>query len=136
MHVGTDIVHIPAFAAQLGTSGSTFKHVFTERELRDCAAKPSRESSLAARWAAKEAYVKAWSESLYCVPPVLGNVDFRDIEVVPDAFGRVAITLRGEVGKVGPPAQSLSVSHDGDYAVAVCVVGPQGGSFTGNLSTP
>ncbi|MCT2288193.1 holo-ACP synthase [Corynebacterium sanguinis] len=136
MHVGTDIVHIPSFAAQLGTPGSTFKQVFTERELHDCAAKPSRESSLAARWAAKEAYVKAWSQSLYGLPPVLDSVDFGDIEVVPDAFGRIAIALRGEVGKVGPPAQSLSVSHDGDYAVAVCVVGPQGGSFTGNLSTP
>ncbi|SDM13487.1 holo-[acyl-carrier protein] synthase [Corynebacterium mycetoides] len=123
MHVGTDIVHIPALGAQLATPGSTFDRVFTERELRDCAAKPQRASSLAARWAAKEAYVKAWSQSLYGSPPVLAEVDFRDIEVVSDAFGRVAIALRGEVAAAGPPAQSLSVSHDGEYAVAVCVVG-------------
>lgn len=124
MHVGTDIVHIPALAAQLATPGSRFTAVFTDRELRACAGKPDTAASLAARWAAKEAYIKAWSQSLYGSAPVLAPdaVDFAEIEVVPDAFGRVAIALRGEVARVGPAAESLSLSHDGDYAVAVCLV--------------
>ncbi len=124
MHIGTDIVHIPGFAAQLEVPGSRFAEVFTPRERRLCADKPDPAASLAARWAAKEAYIKAWSQSLYGRPPVLDpdGVDFSQIEVVPDAFGRVAIALRGEVARLGPPAVSLSFSHDGDYAVAVCVV--------------
>ncbi|WP_291313371.1 holo-ACP synthase [Corynebacterium sp. UBA2622] len=128
MHVGTDIVQVSAFASQLEVPGSRFASVFTERELRTCADKPDRVSSLAARWAAKEAYIKAWSQSLYGSPPVIdpGGVDFSEIEVVPDAFGRVAVVLRGEVSRLGPPAVSLSLSHDGDYAVAVCVVGEAG----------
>ncbi|QPK83680.1 holo-ACP synthase [Corynebacterium qintianiae] len=122
MHVGTDIVHIPGFAAQLNTPGSTFARVFTDRELRESAAKASPESSLAARWAAKEAYIKAWSQALYGSPPAVEDVDFRDIEVVSDAFGRVAVSLRGVLADAAPAAQSLSISHDGDYAVAVCLV--------------
>ena len=122
MHVGTDIVRISAFAAQLRTPGSTFERVFTERELRDCEAKACRDSSLAARWAAKEAYVKAWAEARFGSPPALAELDFREIEVCSDAFGRVAILPHGEVERHGPAVQSLSLSHDGDYAVAVCLV--------------
>ncbi|MEX3505011.1 holo-ACP synthase [Corynebacterium sp. LK2510] len=124
MNVGTDIVHIPSFADQLSTPGSHFTAVFTDRELRACAGKPDRAASLAGRWAAKEAYIKAWSQSLYGTAPLIApdTVNFADIEVVSDAFGRVAIALRGEVARLGPPAVSLSLSHDGDYAVAVCIV--------------
>lgn len=125
MYVGTDIVHIPGFAEQLAAPGSRFREVFTERELRTCAAKPNREASLAGRWAAKEAYIKAWSQSIYGAPPPIArdSVNFAEIEVVPDAFGRVAIALRGLLARVGPSAVSLSLSHDGEYAIAVCVVG-------------
>lgn len=122
MAVGVDIVHVPAFAAQLAVPGSRFRGVFTERELRDCAGKPDRDASLAARWAAKEAYVKAWGTARYGLAPEVDAVDFAQIEVVADAFGRVAIALRGALARVAPPAASLSLSHDGDYAVAVCEI--------------
>ena len=124
MHIGTDIVHIPQFAAQLDVPGSTFAAVFTSRELRDCATKADRAASLAARWAAKEAYIKAWSATIYGRPPLIdpAEVDFAEIEVLVDAFGRPAIALRGRVAELGPAAQSVSLSHDGDYATAVCLV--------------
>ena len=120
--MGIDIVHVPGFAAQLAIPGSLFDAVFTPRELRDCAAKPNRAASLAARWAAKEAYVKAWGTARYGSAPERAAIDFAEIEVVPDAFGRVAIALRGSLADVAPPATSLSISHDGDYAIAVCEV--------------
>lgn len=122
-YLGIDIVHIPTFAEQLELPGSRFAHVFTDRERRACAAKANPAASLAARWAAKEAYLKAWSNSLYGHPPVItaDEVNFAEIEVVADAFGRVVIALRGHMSTVAPQAASLSISHDGDYAVAVCV---------------
>lgn len=122
--MGMDIVHIPTFGEQLDYPGSRFAHVFTDRERRLCAAKANPAASLAARWAAKEAYLKAWSNSRYGQPPVMhiDEVNFAEIEVVSDAFGRVAIVLRGSIGRIAPPAAFLSISHDGDYAVAVCAV--------------
>lgn len=124
MHIGTDIVHVPSFVAQLAQPGTRFASVFTDRELRSCADKPDRDASLAARWAAKEAYLKAWSNSRYGTPPALAvdAVNFAEIEVLADAFGRVTIALRGELAAIAPPAASLSISHDGDYAIAVCLV--------------
>ena len=125
MHIGTDLVHISAFAAQLNHPGSTFSSVFTDRELRACSEKADRAASLAGRWAVKEAYVKAWSQSLFGQPPLIepGALNYAEIEVVQDAFGRLGIALHGDVDKQGPKAISVSMSHDGDYAVATVIVG-------------
>lgn len=124
MHIGTDLVHVPELARQMRLPGSTFTRVFTDREWRDCAAKPDTDASLAARWAVKEAFVKAWAAARVGHPPAIapGDFDFAEVEVVQDAFGRPAIQLHGRVGEVGPEALSVSISHEGDYAVAVVVV--------------
>ncbi|SQG65288.1 4'-phosphopantetheinyl transferase [Corynebacterium renale] len=120
---GIDIVHIPSFAAQLETPGSTFESVFSAHELRHAARYTGarRQEHLAGRWAAKEAFIKAWSQSLYGRPPVIAadRVDFSEIAVVADQWGRVAFRLAGEVAQlVDPKHVSLSISHDQDYAVA------------------
>ncbi|WIM67243.1 holo-ACP synthase [Corynebacterium breve] len=124
MHIGVDLVCISDFRTQLEVPGSTFEQVFTSRELRVAGGKPDRAEHLAGRWAAKEAFIKAWSQSLYGLPPVIepDRVDFAEIEVVADRFGRVAVQLHGAVAAVAPVAQSLSISHDGDYAMATCLV--------------
>ena len=87
---GIDIVHVPSFKDQLGVPGSTFQNVFSPMELRIAAGKPNRAQHLAGRWAAKEAFIKAWSQSLYGKPPVLAEDDVRwsEIQVTPDQWGR------------------------------------------------
>ncbi|WP_018296210.1 holo-ACP synthase [Corynebacterium lubricantis] len=124
MHIGVDLVCISEFRAQLAVPGSTFESVFSARELRVANGKPDRAEHLAGRWAAKEAFIKAWSQALYGLPNRIepDRVDFSEIEVVADRFGRVALELHGEVASVALPAQSLSISHDGDYAMAACIV--------------
>jgi holo-[acyl-carrier protein] synthase len=116
MTVGVDLVDVPGFAQQLEDSASAFvEHTFTprERKVRD----PRR---LAARFAAKEAFIKAWSGSRAHQPPLLGSLDLREIEVVDDGYGRPALTLHGTLAEtVGPCRTSLSLSHDGDTAIAV-----------------
>lgn len=128
-HIGVDIVHIPGFREQLERPGSRFEDVFTVRELRVAAQRPDRATHLAGRWAAKEAFIKAWSQALYGRPPVLSPdlVDFREIEIHPDRWGRVAVETQGAVESavatsLGPVATSLSISHDGDYATATCLL--------------
>ena len=122
---GIDIVHVSSFKDQLGVPGSTFQNVFSPMELRIAAGKPNRAQHLAGRWAAKEAFIKAWSQSLYGKPPVLAEDDVRwsEIQVTPDQWGRTVIVLNGEISRVCPfQTIQVSISHDGDYAIAMCTV--------------
>lgn len=139
---GVDLVHVPGLAHQLTIPGTVFaERAFTPHELRDARRRADESGSLqaehlAARWAAKEAVIKAWSAAhnavaAGAVPPVMAPeaVDWRDIELVADRWGRPSIRLDGAVAEaveasLGPGAAEsarwpVSVSHDGDYAVAV-----------------
>ncbi|GAA1738221.1 holo-ACP synthase AcpS [Aeromicrobium alkaliterrae] len=126
--VGVDLVHVPGFAAQLAQPGTRFADAFTPGERADAAERADPDASLAARWAAKEAVVKAWSAAIYGSPPVLPpDGVHRQIEVVADAWGRPAIRLLGDVAtavatSLGAGAADLgwhlSLSHDADYATA------------------
>ena len=128
-NVGVDIVHVPGFREQLAMPGSSFEKVFSALELRVADNRPDRGLHLAGRWAAKEAFIKAWSQALYGRPPAMSPeaVDFREIEIRPDRWGRVDVDTRGVVadavrGSIGEIRTSLSISHDGDYATATCLV--------------
>lgn len=115
--IGVDLVDVPGFAAQLAEPGSRFAvGVFTPGERRDAG---DRAESLAARWAAKEAFIKAWSESMWGSAPVLGEQVHRQIEVVTDAWGRPRLVLHGEVARhCAHLTCHVSLSHDGDLAIA------------------
>jgi holo-[acyl-carrier protein] synthase len=122
--VGVDLVHVPAFAEQLEQPGSRFEDVFTPGERRDANSRTTDAARhLAARWAAKEAVVKAWSSSMHGSAPVMGDEALAQIEVVSDAWGRPRIRLHGEVAKhLEDVSIEISLSHDGDYATAYAVV--------------
>ena len=148
--VGTDLVHVPGLAEQLGQPGTVFaERAFTPRERRE-AARRSREKGsaqaehLAARWAAKESFVKAWSQALVLraratgasAAPVIapGAVDWRQVEVVSDRWGRPSLHLVGEVadaveaslgaGSAEPGRWPVSLTHDGNWAAAVVLYTP------------
>lgn len=118
--IGTDLVHVPSFAEQLALPGTRFATVFTAGERRDAA---DRSASLAARWAAKEAFVKAWSDSLHGSAPVMGDEALAQVEVVRDAWNRPRLRLFGDVARhlAGVEAH-VSLSHDADYASAYVVL--------------
>ncbi|AWH91681.1 holo-ACP synthase [Dietzia lutea] len=91
---------------------------------------------LAARWAAKEAVVKAWSAALYGAPPPIAPdlLRWAEIETVCDAWGRPTVRLGGEVARqvaatLGEDVRwNVSLSHDGGSAIAFVVLeGPLGG---------
>lgn len=129
--VGVDVVGITAFAAQLEAPGTRFASVFTPGERRTAASRPHPAASLAARWAAKEAVVKAWSATRFGLGDVLDrdHLDWRDIEVRSDALGRVAIRLHGAVADALTGQTVLvSLSHDvdADVCVAYAVIRPTG----------
>jgi holo-[acyl-carrier protein] synthase len=125
-YTGVDLVDVAAFRAQLADPASTFAEAtFTAGERRAAARRPSRDPAphLAARYAAKEAVLKAWSGAHFGRPPQLPRVPLTDIEVVSDAHGRPSITLHGGIGEALRGAHvSVSLSHDGGYAVASVVL--------------
>lgn len=124
-HVGVDVVDLPAFRAQLEDPASRFAtQTFTESERVSSSLRPGADPArhLAARFAAKEAFLKAWDGAFWGRPPPLeGPVDLREIEVVSDPWGRPTLSFHGRVADLLPRAleTSISLSHDGPVAIAV-----------------
>lgn len=131
--IGMDLVHIDTFASQCAQAGSTFLQVFTPRERADARARRCGEraehESLAARWAAKEAFVKAWSAAIAPTPSALtaDPFPFALVEVRVDAVRRPTLHLHGQVreafeASLGATHIHLSLSHDGPMAGAIVVI--------------
>ena len=93
------------------------KRVFTEGERADCTANAEPAQHYAARFAAKEAVVKA------C--PVLRGQSWHDVEVAREADGRPRLRLHGPaaeaVAQLGVARMHVSLSHDGDHSIAVVI---------------
>ena len=124
--VGVDVVSISAFAGQLEEPGTRFDRAFTSGERRTAArAGGGPAQSLAARWAAKEAVVKAWSSTHFGHPEVIDpdHVDLREIEVRSDRWGRPEVRLHGAIARSMEGYDvRLSLSHDTDADVAIAFV--------------
>jgi len=121
--VGVDLVHVPTFAEQLDVPGSRFTGVFTPGERSDVVERGGDARHWAVRWAAKEAVVKAWSAALFGQAPVMDDAAFAMIETVTDAWGRPRVRLHGEVARqLADYAVEISLSHDGDHAIAYAVL--------------
>ncbi len=113
---GVDIVEISRIETMLERHGERFlQRVYTEGELTYAG---GRLSALAARWAAKEATAKALGTGI-------GQVGFREIEVVCDAQGKPELLLHGNAARLAQRLHldqfALSLSHATDYAVAFVV---------------
>ena len=124
--VGLDVVDLAGFREQAADPASSFLDgVFTAAERREAEARPGGDPvpHLAARYAAKEALVKAWSGSRFGAPPRLERADLREIEVLSDGYGRPAVQLHGAMAAaVGARRVFVSLSHDGVVVAAVVVL--------------
>lgn len=104
---GIDLVYIPEFESSLRSGGENFtKKVFNSSELRN-----GSTQHLAGVFAAKEAIIKALS---------LPAGSWLKIYINNDEDGRPQVKLpKFFKGKIN--SYDLSISHSGDYAVAVFV---------------
>jgi holo-[acyl-carrier protein] synthase len=114
MKIGTDIIQINRIITLLDKYGDTFKKRFL---LDEEIASLKKVESIAGYWAAKEAISKA----LGC--GIGGTLSFHDIIISKDTLGAPTFTLSKEAQKRHPiKSTSLSISHDGGFAIAVAVV--------------
>lgn len=114
---GIDIVSVPRVRALLERDGERFlRHWFSEEEQAYCAARARPAVHLAARLAAKEAAIKALRTAWD------GPVLLHDVVVVCEANGAPSLRLTGRAAgiadRAGVTGLHVSLSHDGDYAVA------------------
>ena len=114
---GIDIAEVPRIAESIARFGERFLHrVFTEGEMRYCDSKANRVERYAARFAAKEAAMKAlgtgWNQ----------GVRWRDVEVTREPGGRPSIVFHGKAAefaaKLGAARAALSLSHTAENAIA------------------
>jgi len=115
--IGVDIIETERIERLINKTGHRFlNRVFTHREQTYC---NGRVGSLAARWAAKEAMGKAFGTGI-------GDMAFKEIEVINDERGRPSIVLHGQAkqlaGQLGFEQVAVSLSHTAAYAVAFVVV--------------
>jgi len=122
--VGVDAVDIDRFRRALGRRPALAERLFTSAE-RDYASRVADPGPrLAARFAAKEAVMKALGVGI-------GAASFLDVEVVRDASGRPAVALAGSAARLAEQAGvtrwHLSLTHTDLVAVASVVAeGPVG----------
>ncbi len=125
--IGIDLQHVDFFEEVLKDKQRGFLDGhFTVEEasycLQDAAAHAAER--LAVRYAAKEALIKALGTTRYNNPPEIdpAKVDYKEIEVTHDDYGRPYLRLHGEVARIleerGMTRSFVSLSHDKDYAIA------------------
>lgn len=131
MHsIGIDIVDLQEFAPRVERRDAPFvRGHFTEQEIAYACSAVSGDPSqhLAARYAAKEAAIKALDQARGELFAPLPAIDYRAIEVALDGAGRPNLVFHGDVRafaeKIGVREAKVSLSHDGRYAVAMVCMG-------------
>ncbi|HEX6487689.1 MAG TPA: NAD(P)H-hydrate dehydratase [Candidatus Dormibacteraeota bacterium] len=104
--IGIDMVEVARLETAIRRSGEGFlKKAFTARELKLLGQDPER---LAGRWAAKEAVIKCFDGTGYCLPR-------RKIEVLAAPSGAPVVRL---LGPLEGTTAMVSITHHGGMAVA------------------
>ena len=117
--IGLDLVSVEAVEASIAAHGERYlSRTYTEDELRECDGRPER---LAARFAAKEAVMKALDRGDEPLP-------WTSIAVRRDGSGRPSLVLSGAAAELarqrGLTTFELSLTHEAQYGAAVVLALP------------
>lgn len=117
--IGTDIVKIDRIRIATEKWGDSFvEKILTPKEISYCYAKKNPYPSLAVRFAAKEALIKAIGGEV--------AVRMKDIEILNDAKGRPSINVSNQLEEFFEEKKiarcHLSLSHEKEFGVASVVL--------------
>ena len=116
MRIGTDIVGVERMRRSCAKE-SFLRRVYTEREYSQFEKKSDPVPSLAANWAAKEAFSKALGTGVR-------GFELTEVEVLRDELGAPYFVLSGKAKEIADKMHlkpSVSLSHEKEYAVAFVV---------------
>ncbi len=109
--VGIDIVEIQRFEEAIKRFGDDFlKKIFTEKELKYSLNKKNKFQHLAARFACKEAVIKAIGKSL----------NLKEIEILNEPNGKPFCKINNSLYK--DSKIFISLSHTHNYATAIAIL--------------
>ena len=112
-YIGVDIIEIARIEQATTHWGEGFLHrIYTDSELKLCHKKPS---SLAARFAGKEAVIKALGTQTK-------GISWKEIEILSDPSGKPLVRLYGraqeQANRLGLGKLAISLSHSREQAIA------------------
>ncbi|NLN96194.1 MAG: holo-ACP synthase [Bacteroidales bacterium] len=118
--IGTDIIEVERIKKQLENNSGLREKLFTSHEIAYCENKKNKAQHYAARFAAKEAFLKAigtgWREGL----------KFNEIEVTNDKMGKPMIVLSGKtkdfVDQINITNIQVSLTHIKDVVNAIVII--------------
>jgi holo-[acyl-carrier protein] synthase len=117
--VGVDAVRPERLREVVGGDESRRRTVFTDRELAHCGGRRREYEHLAARFAAKEAVLKAFGTG------VVRGIKLTDVEIVNDRGGRPRVQLAGRVAELAQRRDmrqlDVSLTHTDGIAVATAI---------------
>ena len=122
MHCGTDIVQISRIADMASRHGRLLGRFFTAQELSYCQPPDGTwpDESLSRIFPAKEAFFNACGTGF-------PHWNWTDVEFCHDSLGAPYYQFHGYYAQAVPlkteQPPSLSIAHDGDYAIAFTVLG-------------
>ncbi len=115
--IGVDIIKVERMRETVAKWGERFlRRVFTDGEIAYCYERKDPFPSLSARFAAKEALIKALS---------IRSIRLTDIEVVSRDDGSPCIEPKGKFKEFSEEKSftvHLSLSHERDYGIAFVVI--------------
>ena len=118
--IGTDIIDTRRVEKMVARGRQCLETIFTEKDMDHCETKARNSELYAARYAAKEATLKALGTGWR------GGLAYSDIEIINNELGKPQVFVRGEVKIYFDRHQirqtSISLSHTKELAIAVVIL--------------
>ena len=118
--IGTDIFEVQRMKSRLEQQPSFIDGIYSIAEIEYCNQFKNKEEHFAARYAAKEAFLKAIGTGWR------NGIKFNEIEILNDKLGKPEIKLTGKakeiVKNLNGNSVHISLSHTKDLAIAFIII--------------
>jgi holo-[acyl-carrier protein] synthase len=118
--IGTDIVEVSRIESKISSNQYFKEHVFSKLEIEYCDNQKKPGIHYAARWAVKEAYLKAYGLKF------IGNHRLHEIETRHNEDGKPSINLIGKAMEEFEAKKfeiiHVSISHTDSHAIAYVII--------------